>query len=411
MGILQKAYSFLCGPENICSNCGACIWRSGTIHLDSEGRRLCKNCYEKKLFHSDSGQTASSRDSSAVNRQTYIPPVNHMEKAADIVKMFQLSSDVRKSEKDEYIEIYETKDVCMKITGQPCIRYTYQAGDIYYNKSAGRSSKVSDISFSELAALTEQTDDPSAAHYRNMTRDNWRSYFYLDDPFPNPSLPSVFFGVYPQKAGGQVKQPLEWLILKDEPDRVLLITRYVIGAVTNGGTYWATNKDYAWDETDLRRWLNSRFMETAFSRAEMEKIIEVPIVSECLAPKDGSVIRQCTTKDRVFLLDKKETETFLRTEGDLCAIPTEYASVTKAKITNWSSRRYPFHVVADEWGLRDFSYDDYTNSYSNIRPGCYPVSVSSLYTFMDEGQLRTLYSAQNCAWSEIGLRPAMWIRK
>ena len=411
MGILQKAYAFLCGPENICSKCGACIWWTGTIYLDSEGRKLCKSCYGKNLSHSGSDRAPSSPESSIVDNQTYVPPVNSMENASNVVELFQLSSDVRKSEKDEYIEIYETKDACMKITGQPCIRHAYQAGDIYYNKSAGGSSTISDISFSELSALTEQTDSPSAAHYRNMTRDNWRSYFYLDEPFPDPSLPSVFFGVYPQKAGGQVRQPLEWLILKDEPDRMLLITRYVIGSVTNGGRYWASNSDYAWDKTDLRHWLNSRFMEAAFSQAETEKIIEVPIVSECLAEKDKSVIRQCTTNDRVFLLSKQEAETLLCTEGDLCAIPTEYASVPKAEMADWTNKRYPFHVTAAKWGLRDFSYDDYTNRYYNIHPGCYPVSVSSPCTFMDKDRIKIQYSVQDCAWSEIGLRPAMWIRK
>ena len=82
----------------------------------------------------------------------------------------------------------------------------------------------------------------------------------------------VVFGSYEQDndlANG--KEPLEWIVLKTEGDRAMLITRYLIDA----RAYHKAFVEMTWSECTLRQWLNDTFLKEAFSQEEQARIQEV----------------------------------------------------------------------------------------------------------------------------------------
>ena len=67
----------------------------------------------------------------------------------------------------------------------------------------------------------------------------------------------VMFGSYEQDnvlANG--KEPLEWIVLKTEGGRAMLITRYLIDA----RAYHEAFVNMTWSECTLRKWLNDTFL-------------------------------------------------------------------------------------------------------------------------------------------------------
>lgn len=133
---------------------------------------------------------------------------------------------------------------------------------------------------------------------------------------------NVLFGSYPQTKKGE-RQPIEWLVLKREKDRALLISRYAL----NAKPYNVTLTDTTWAECSLRGWLNGSgtgdFPQEAFTAEERERILQTPVSADknpYFSTNPGK-----PTKDKVFLLSIPEAyELFSSEEARRCA-PTDYA--------------------------------------------------------------------------------------
>lgn len=134
---------------------------------------------------------------------------------------------------------------------------------------------------------------------------------------------NVLFGCYPQTASGK-KEPIEWLVLKKETNRALLISRYALDVkIYNYGYNPAT-----WSECGLRSWLNNSiredcFLQAAFTAEEQGQIQTADVYADrnsYLKTKPGK-----GTKDSVFLLSIPEAkELFSSDEARRCA-PTDFA--------------------------------------------------------------------------------------
>lgn len=88
-----------------------------------------------------------------------------------------------------------------------------------------------------------------------------------------------------------------------------------------------TEREYAWETCDLRKWLNGEFFSQAFTEKEAESIMIVSLKTECkggfFGGLFGSKIKE--TKDHVFLLAADEAEMLFGNE-----------SKRKAKATPWA---------------------------------------------------------------------------
>ncbi len=119
----------------------------------------------------------------------------------------------------------------------------------------------------------------------------------------------VFFGLYEQDNNNyNGKEEIEWLVLSKEGNRILVISRYGLDCQPYNTSYWAVTWETCW----LRRWLNSTFLNAAFSDEERMMIPSVTVIAENNPDYDTSPGNNTT--DQVFLLSIKEAKLYFRSD-------------------------------------------------------------------------------------------------
>ena len=119
----------------------------------------------------------------------------------------------------------------------------------------------------------------------------------------------LVFGRYEQDgivSNGQ--EEIQWIVLSVEGDKALLLSRYCLDCLK------AHEKDanVTWETSDIRKWLNGTFLETAFTKEEQEAVCTVNLSNQA-NPQSGAGAAG-DTKDRIFLLSIEEVELFLADE-------------------------------------------------------------------------------------------------
>ena len=88
----------------------------------------------------------------------------------------------------------------------------------------------------------------------------------------------VTFGQYPQSAFGDMA-PIEWIVTGISGNRVRLLSRYAL----DSRKYHNGNLSVSWQRSKLYEWLNSTFLETAFTAEEQQWLyapVSLPSVAE-----------------------------------------------------------------------------------------------------------------------------------
>ena len=107
-------------------------------------------------------------------------------------------------------------------------------------------------------------------------------------------MKTIQFGNYWQSNDTE-KEPIEWLVLKEEEDRMYVLSKYCLDC----GPYSDGHK-LDWKNSVARQWLNEKFLRNAFTTEEQERILlsDVKTASGwCTARLDGGTAVQ----DKVFL--------------------------------------------------------------------------------------------------------------
>ena len=177
------------------------------------------------------------------------------------------------------------------------------------------------------------------------------------------------------KAGGQVydyysnvvdnKTPMTWLVLDSSGDDMLLLSLYAVDVQP----YHHALEALTWENSDLRRWLNTTFLDEAFSPEEQERI-NVTHVFNGDNPYYGTPGGN-DTDDQVFLLSVSEAEYYLNTEELRGTWPTLYAESLGAYCdsSNGNWMRYT------QWWLRTpGGYD----GYASVMPCGWEVNADGL---------------------------------
>ncbi|MDO4387139.1 MAG: DUF6273 domain-containing protein [Clostridia bacterium] len=188
----------------------------------------------------------------------------------------------------------------------------------------------------------------------------------------------VTFGSYPQTEKGNDYTPIEWLVLENDGETALLVSRYALDCQP----YNAEGTDEAWETCTLRNWLNSEFYSIAFSAEENRYICKSENQTSALSGYGNAV---SVTNDFVFLLSREEVNTYFADDYARKCAPTDYArqqgvetsSYEKidARATCWWWLRTPGYV-----GVRDFGYVDnggiYTSGQNHAVRPCIRVRFS-----------------------------------
>lgn len=131
----------------------------------------------------------------------------------------------------------------------------------------------------------------------------------------------IKFGYYLQKANEiSAKEPIRWRVLAVENSKALLISQYAI----------EINEEEvcsSWKETNIRKWLNTEFLNNAFNKGERD-IIQLSKVNADVNPKYEAE-QGDDTEDKIFLLSIKEAEEYFKSDEDRLCKPTKYVKAKK----------------------------------------------------------------------------------
>ncbi|MBR6382483.1 MAG: DUF4214 domain-containing protein [Lachnospiraceae bacterium] len=124
----------------------------------------------------------------------------------------------------------------------------------------------------------------------------------------------IQFGTWEQdndKTNGQ--EPIDWIILSKEENRVLVVSKYVLDAVNYKND---TDEDstVTWETSNVRKWLRIYFLDKAFNENEKTHIPKVTLQNE----KNGNsgISGGNDTEDQVFILSLDEVYNYFGYEVD-----------------------------------------------------------------------------------------------
>ena len=190
----------------------------------------------------------------------------------------------------------------------------------------------------------------------------------------------VEFGTYPQTASGTDNTPIEWLVLACDGNKALLISHYGLGAQPYDTERWT---NVTWETCALRTWLNSTFMNKAFTAEEQKSILITTVDnSSSQGSNEWHTSGGNNTQDQIFLLSYAEANQYLgvtyrnRNNTNARVNPTPYAKKQGAWMT--SSSKTADGDNAGWWWLRSPGHSQNSAAYVNTDGSLYYSRVDSV---------------------------------
>lgn len=175
---------------------------------------------------------------------------------------------------------------------------------------------------------------------------------------------TVLFGAYEQDNDPENgKEDIEWIVLARENGRILAVSRYALDCQQYSSSLYAVS----WETCSCKRWLNTTFLNDAFSADEQEKL-------------NGAA-------EKVFLLSQPEVYQYFGADEARRCIPTAYAIARGAK----TSTSYTVDGKGTCWWWLRWPYS------SDWHAACVNIDGSVYHLDAD------LYLEYNA------IRPAVWI--
>ena len=109
-------------------------------------------------------------------------------------------------------------------------------------------------------------------------------------------------------------EDIAWIVLKKENGKLMLTTEYALEAMPFNTT---PRDDITWEICTLRKWLNSDFMDIAFTEEERAKILLTDVI-----PDDSKTNE---TKDNIFLLSCTEADYLFKSDQERACYASAYA--------------------------------------------------------------------------------------
>ena len=194
----------------------------------------------------------------------------------------------------------------------------YRAGILTGNDEKGTFLPNNHIKRSEVCAILTRMMNESARKELSLKKDS-SGNSSVDFSAVNVG-DYVAFGHYEQDNNmSNGKESIEWKVLEKKNGRILVLSKYGLDCQP----YNEDRVNVYWEFCTLRRWLNSSFLNEAFTSSEKSVI---PIVT--ITNSDNSNFKARggnDTNDQVFLLSKDEALTYFKKNEERKAVPTVYA--------------------------------------------------------------------------------------
>lgn len=142
----------------------------------------------------------------------------------------------------------------------------------------------------------------------------------------------IVFGNYPQKnvpgTDTYDTEPIEWRVLEIRDGNALIISEYLLDTTV----YYYDMADVTWEKSSLRKWLNGKFYDAAFSESE-KSLIQTTKIKNDDNPVYGTPGGN-DTEDNVFCLSLEEAQLYFKDADDRKAAPTDYAVMKGAEVSD-----------------------------------------------------------------------------
>ena len=130
----------------------------------------------------------------------------------------------------------------------------------------------------------------------------------------------ICFGSYEQDNNtSNEKEEIEWQILEKQDNKILLISKYALECQQ----YNTEQTDVTWETCTLRSWLNSTFINNAFTEAEQSMIVDTKVTAD--KNPNYSTNPGNDTTDKIFLLSINEVNKYFTNDDSRKSVPTAYA--------------------------------------------------------------------------------------
>jgi len=144
------------------------------------------------------------------------------------------------------------------------------------------------------------------------------------------NVKTITFGHYEQDNNpDNGPEPIRWIVLEEQDGKQLLFAKDLLDQHRYNVKYGSIT----WEECELRTWLNSEFMNDAFSEEE-QKAILLTDVDNSHAQDDPSFRTTSgnDTKDKIFLISYAEAKKYFPDNESRRSAPTDYAISKGVKI-------------------------------------------------------------------------------
>lgn len=185
------------------------------------------------------------------------------------------------------------------------------------------------------------------------------------------------------KFGSYAGVPVEWKILHQTQEKLLLLSRYILDAKRMFPDCIYTS----WERSTLRKWLNQEFFQEVFSPEEQKRILVTDVFTpDC---RDFGSYGENHTDDKLFLLSAEELGCYLPKPESRTA-PAEPHAVAYSQDLQDFVNLLPFYQERKNcwWWLRStgdepnnfgvvwsdgsvFALGHYANYERGIRPAMY----------------------------------------
>lgn len=230
--------------------------------------------------------------------------------------------------------------------------------------SLGHNGGVRPAMWVEMDAFQSANDTP---------KDNAEKMIADREPFTKEGN-IVIFGHYEQDNDPyNGKEPVEWIVLKydSENEKSLLLSLHCLDAHR-----FDVNEYQGWDKSEMRRLLNSTFLDSAFTNAERKAIATTTVTTQgndkwvTNAIQKGreyaSLSGGADSRDSVFLLSLEEVMEYGECSavedvigGDMIASPTEFALANGARPESFEDENGEWWC---SWALRSPGYKSQSTS-------------------------------------------------
>ena len=170
-------------------------------------------------------------------------------------------------------------------------------------------------------------------------------------------------------------EDIRWRVLTTIDDKALVISEKAIDC----RSYHSEVVDITWEECDLRKWLNTEFLNEAFTLVEQKNILQEWQKSE--STKNTDTNAGGATNDKIFLLNNYEVDSYLGIDAKCYATPY---SQQKGALVNEENECCNWLVRVPGYKQNYVSYITTNGNLSVF--GCDPND------------------------NTIGVRPAMWVK-